>query len=89
DPATRHPSFPVLDAEGRVLGIVDPPSVIAWRRSGQHRNTTLATLLAGTKPILARPGEYLDEIIPRMNRANIAHIAVADEQDRLQGYIAW
>src|SRR6202034_1415788 len=33
-PATKHPSFPVVDAARRVVGIVDPPTVIGWRRTG-------------------------------------------------------
>ena len=33
-PTTRHPSFPVVDGEGHVLGIVDPPAVLGWRRRG-------------------------------------------------------
>jgi CBS domain-containing protein len=41
DPATSHPSFPVVDANRRVLGIVDPPAVLKWRRSGKHRLVTL------------------------------------------------
>src|SRR6185312_13683644 len=44
-PTTRHPSFPVVDAARRVVGIVDPPTVIAWRRAGQHRTATLGELL--------------------------------------------
>src|SRR5262249_42401285 len=35
DPATSHPSFPVVDSARRVLGIVDPPAVLRWRRGGK------------------------------------------------------
>ena len=59
-----------------VLGIVDPPAVLRWRRSGKHRRTTLAELLAGSRTVLAHPDEYLDELITRMSRANVAHIPV-------------
>ncbi len=48
DPLTSHPSFPVVDAGGRVLGLVDdPPAVLRWRRSGQHRRTTRSRELFG------------------------------------------
>ncbi len=41
DPGTGHPSFPVVDADRHVLGIVDPPTVLRWRRAGKHRRATL------------------------------------------------
>ena len=68
DPSTRHPSFPVVDAARRVLGIVDPPAVLRWRRAGQHRSRTLRELLAGIRAIVAYPDEYLDGLIERMSR---------------------
>jgi CBS domain-containing protein len=90
DPATSHPSFPVVDAEGQVLGLVDPPAVLRWRRSGKHRRTTLRELLAGGRPTVAHPDEYLDTMIERMNRANVAHIPIVSRDDeRLVGYIGW
>ncbi len=90
DPATRHPSFPVVDAEGRVLGIVDPPTVLAWRRAGKHRQATMRTLIGARRPPVAYPDEYLDAVIERMTQANVAHIAVVSRADgRLAGYLGW
>ena len=89
-PDTRHPSFPVVDAARRVLGIVDPPAVLRWRRSGEQRCRTLAELMARTKPVVAYPDEYLDEVVARMTQANVAHIpVVAREDGQLVGYIGW
>jgi len=90
DPGTSHPSFPVIDAERRVLGIVDPPTVLRWRRAGKHRHATLRELLAGSRPVIAHPDDYLDGIVARMTRENVAHICVVTAEDsRLAGYIAW
>jgi chloride channel protein, CIC family len=90
DPATGHPSFPVVDADGRVAGVVDPPAVLRWRRAGKSRNATLGTLLPGGNIVVAYPDEYLDEVIERMSRANVAHVPVVSREDRkLAGYLAW
>lgn len=90
DPTTGHPSFPVVDVAGHVLGIVDPPAVLRWRRAGKHRRATLRELLAGARPIVANPDDYLDGLIDRMTRANVAHIpVVSDKDERLVGYIGW
>jgi chloride channel protein, CIC family len=91
-PETKHPSFPVLDPQGRVLGIIDPPTLIAWRRLGRRREDTLAELLAAQdkRIALAYPDEYLEELIERMARANVAHTAVVSPTDqRLVGYVSW
>jgi H+/Cl- antiporter ClcA/CBS domain-containing protein len=89
-PETAHPSFPVVDAARRVLGIVDPPAVLRWRRAGMHRHATLKQLLGGGRTIVAYPDEYLDGLIDRMTRANVAHIPVVSHTDEhLLGYIGW
>jgi CIC family chloride channel protein len=89
-PTTRHPSFPVIDAGRRVLGIVDPPMVLAWRRAGEYRRTPLGALLAGCKVPTAHPDEYLEGVIERMMRLNAAHLAiVAREDGTLLGYLSW
>ncbi|MGH7114966.1 MAG: CBS domain-containing protein [Stellaceae bacterium] len=90
DPTTRHPSFPVIDNERRVKGIVDPPTVIGWRRAGKHRRTTLGVLLEGATVPTVYPEQYLEGVIARMMRLNVAHLAViAREDSRLAGYLSW
>jgi H+/Cl- antiporter ClcA/CBS domain-containing protein len=90
NPATAHPSFPVVAENGRVIGIVNPPAVLRWRRSGKHRRATLAELLQGTPIVVAYPDEYLEQIADRMSSANVAHVPVVTrEEERLVGYISW
>lgn len=90
NPKTGHPSFPVIDADRRVLGIIDPPSVLRWRRAGKHRTTSLHKLLAGGRIALAYPDEYLDSLADRLLQVNVAHLpVVAREDQRLVGYIGW
>lgn len=90
DPATTHPSFPVVDAAHRVVGIVDPPMVIGWRRAGRHRRMMLGELLKGASVPIAHPDEYLEGVIERMTRLNVAHLAViAGDDPTLVGYLSW
>ena len=88
-PERRHPSFPVVDADGRVLGIIDPPSVLGWRRAGKHRQETLGELLAGAPMIVADPDEYLESLSDKLMKANVAHLPVADGDGTLIGYVGW
>jgi H+/Cl- antiporter ClcA/CBS domain-containing protein len=89
-PTTRHPSFPVVDEANHVLGIVDPPSVIAWRHAGRHRSATLGELLAGSKITLAYPDEYLEILAEKLMKANVAHLPVVSrDEEKLVGYVGW
>jgi H+/Cl- antiporter ClcA len=89
-PTTRHPSFPVVDEGSHVLGIIDPPSVIAWRRAGRHRNSSLGELLAGSKITLAYPDEYLEVLAEKLMKANVAHLPVVSrDEEKLVGYVGW
>ncbi|RWF47370.1 MAG: CBS domain-containing protein [Mesorhizobium sp.] len=89
-PETRHPSFPVVDENRQVLGLIDPPAILRWRRSGKHRTTTLGELLAGSKVTLAYPDEYLEGLSDKLLTANVSHLpVVAREDGRLVGYVGW
>ncbi|RWM05152.1 MAG: chloride channel protein [Mesorhizobium sp.] len=87
---TRHPSFPVIDEAGHVLGVIDPPAILRWRRNGKHRKATLGELLAGSKITLAYPDEYLEVLSDKLLTANVSHLPVVSREDeRLVGYIGW
>jgi len=89
-PDTRHPSFPVINEAGHVLGVIDPPAILRWRRNGKHRKATLGELLAGSKITLAYPDEYLEALSDKLLLANVSHLPVVSREDeRLIGYIGW
>jgi H+/Cl- antiporter ClcA/CBS domain-containing protein len=90
NPETRHPSFPVVDENMRVLGVVDPPAILRWRRGGEHRQTTLGKLVDGRNVVVAYPDELLDGLAEKLNSANVSHLPVVDrESTQLVGYIGW
>jgi H+/Cl- antiporter ClcA len=89
-PETRHPSFPVVDDNRQVLGLIDPPAILRWRRAGRHRTTTLGELLAGSKVTLAYPDEYLEGLSDKLLMANVSHLPVVTrEGQQLVGYVGW
>ncbi|MDX8523352.1 chloride channel protein [Mesorhizobium sp. MSK_1335] len=89
-PDTRHPSFPVINEAGHVLGVIDPPAILRWRRAGMHRKATLGELLAGSKVTLAHPDEYLEGLSDKLLLANVSHLPVVSREDaRLVGYVGW
>lgn len=89
-PDTRHSSFPVVDRDGRVRGMIDPPTILAWRRGGMNRMMTLGDLLSETNAAIAHPDEYLDTLSDRLMKSNAAHLPVVSRNDgKLVGYISW
>jgi len=90
DPTTHHPSFPVVEADGHVLGIVDPPAVQSFLSAGKHPNMVIRALLADRSAPVAYPDEYLEAVIRRMVSATAAHVAVISRADsKLVGYLSW
>jgi CIC family chloride channel protein len=90
NPTTVHPSFPVVDEHHRVVGVIDPPAILRWRRAGKHRKTPLGELLADARIIVAHPDEYLEALADRLSTANVAHLPVVSRRDeKLIGYIGW
>ena len=90
DPARSHPSFPVVDEHGRAIGVIDPPSVIRWRRSGHHRSLPLGALLTPERLKVAHADEHLDRVADRLSDLNVAHLPVVSREDQtLVGYVGW
>ena len=90
DANTRHPSFPVVDAERRVVGVVDPPTVQRWRRNGRAAEATLGELLVNQQKIVAYPDEFLEAVADRMMEGNVAHLPILSrDDDTLVGYVGW
>ncbi|QPC92970.1 chloride channel protein [Mesorhizobium sp. INR15] len=89
-PETRHPSFPVVNSQGHVIGLIDPPAILRWRRAGKHRTTMLGELLAGSKVTVAYPDEYLEGLSDKLLTANVSHLPVVAREDaQLVGYVGW
>jgi CBS domain-containing protein len=90
---TRHPSFPVVDENGHVKGVIDPPTVLALRRSGKHRRAVIGELLGegrGAPYVVAAPTDYIEALIDRMSEANAARaVVVSGDDQRLVGYVTW
>lgn len=90
NPATRHPTFPVVDENMRVLGVIDPPAVLRWRRRGEHRRATLDKLVTGTNVVVAYPDEFLEQLAEKLNSVNVSHLPVVTrDSGQLVGYIGW
>lgn len=90
NPDTHHPEFPVVDGDGHILGIVDPPALLRWRHSGISRRTRLNELLRAENLEVAYPDDLLNDLADRLARSRQPGFpVVSDPENRLVGYVGW
>ncbi|MDD5542600.1 MAG: chloride channel protein [Acidobacteriia bacterium] len=85
---TQHQAIPLVDEEGKLVGIITRGDLLRAINSNPDGNMTVAE--AGTKPVVtAFPNENLDAAVTRMLRNNIGRLPVVDRNDphKLVGYL--
>ena len=69
--AQRHKSYPVVDGQGRLTGMISRADVLRWSREGWGENArTIADLVSGAEMMTA----YADELVGHL----ADHMAVSD-----------
>ena len=77
----RHKSYPVVDADGRPVGMVARADVLRWMVSGWPRGTSLADAVAGGLLVLGHPDEMVGRVADRMAEADAGRIPVTRRED--------
>ncbi len=86
-PGPRHKAYPVVDAQGGVIGMLARADVLAWLRDPPE--STLAEAVAGTPLVAAYPDEPVGDAADRMVLAETGRLPVLDRADgRLVGLLA-
>lgn len=82
----KHQGYPVLDGEGRLLGIVTRTDLL---RPGVSLDQGVAEI-ASIPAVTCRPDELLEEVVGRMAHHEIGHLPVVspEEPRRLVGFIS-
>jgi H+/Cl- antiporter ClcA/predicted transcriptional regulator len=86
----RHKSYPVVDGEGRVLGMVSRADILAWTRSDTDidRGTPLGILVRGSNLVTGNPEELVGQLADRMAQSGVGRVPIVDEKGRLAGLVA-
>lgn len=85
----RHNGYPILDAEGKLAGIITRGDVFRALEN-RREDEALTVLDAGQRHVeVAYPGESLHEAVEKMLRRGIGRLPVVnpDQPDRLVGYL--
>ena len=87
---TRHKSYPVVDGEGRVLGMVSRADILAWTRADSEidRGMLLGILVRGSNVVTGHPDELVGLLADRMARSGVGRVPIVDEKGKLVGLVA-
>ncbi|MBU6422094.1 MAG: chloride channel protein [Gammaproteobacteria bacterium] len=83
-----HNGYPLLDAQGRLVGIITRTDV--FRAIEKHTDQTMSLLQAGSAdPVVAYPDESLHTAVNRMLQSGVGRLPVVDRDtpDKLVGYV--
>jgi len=72
----RHKSYPVVNAENRVVGIVSRSDVLRWTRDGWKEGETLASRTENVSLVLGYPDEIVGHLADRMAAAEVGRVPI-------------
>jgi CBS domain-containing protein len=80
--ARRHKSYPLVDADGRVAGMVSRADVLRWRAENPHESETLFDRASDRSMTVGHPDEPVSHLADRMVLADIGRVPVIDRDTR-------
>ncbi|MDH2052112.1 chloride channel protein [Achromobacter marplatensis] len=83
-----HTSYPVVDAQGVVMGEVTRADSLAWALNAQDDSRTLAQMLIGREQVIGYPDELASRIADRMALSGVGRVPIVDRATgRLLGIV--
>jgi CBS domain-containing protein len=76
-----HRSYPVVDSQGRLLGLVSRQDALQWRVAG-HGEGPLADTLSDASTGFAYPETPCGEVADMMVESGVGRVPVVDPRDR-------
>jgi len=85
----RHKSYPILDSDGGVVGLVGRSDVLQWRSEQPHGEETLFDRASDRSLTIGYPDEPVSHLADRMVADEIGRVPVLDRQtSRLVGLVS-
>ncbi|KAG1239671.1 hypothetical protein G6F68_018407 [Rhizopus microsporus] len=83
-----HTSYPVVDAQGVVVGEVTRADSLAGALNSQDDSRTLAQMLVGREQVIGYPDELASRIADRMALSGVGRVPIVDRATgRLLGIV--
>jgi chloride channel protein, CIC family len=78
----RHKSYPLVDANGRVAGMVSRADVLRWRAENPHEGESLFDRVSDRSLTVGYPDEPVSHLADRMVLADVGRVPVVDRTTR-------
>jgi CIC family chloride channel protein len=87
--AKRHKSYPVIDDDGRVVGMVSRADVLRWSREGWPKGQTLEQRPGFGEVFVGYMDELVGHLADRMAAADVGRVPIVDRATgKLAGLVA-
>ena len=84
-----HKSYPVVDADGKLIGMVSRSDVLRWSRDGWQKNATLADLRASDDLVVGYADELVGHLADRMAAHDLGRVPILERgTERVIGLVA-
>jgi CBS domain-containing protein len=84
----RHKSYPVLDTEARVIGMVSRSDVLRWLKARGREGQTLSDLVSRSPLVAGTPDELVWRLVERMVAEDVGRVPILDGEGRLVGLVS-
>ncbi|HVV41194.1 MAG TPA: chloride channel protein [Nitrobacter sp.] len=85
----RHKSYPLIDSDGQVAGLVGRSDLLRWRAERPEDDVTLFERVSDRSLTLGYPDEPVSHLADRMVLADVGRVPIVDrETQRLVGLVA-
>lgn len=89
DQIPAHTSYPVINHEGRIIGMVSRSAIFRWAADSNAQNSTLGGIMPDKALFAAYPDELVSDLADRMMEADIGRVPVIDREiGKLVGLVA-
>ncbi len=89
DSASRHKSYPIVDADGRLIGMVARSDALRWTMEGWTSGHSLRDLASEQELVTGYEDELVGELADRMTAADVARVPILRRSDnKVVGLVA-
>ncbi len=89
DDGRRHKSYPILDAQGMVVGMVSRADVLRWRAETPHGEETLFDRASDSSLVVGYADEPVSHLADRMVAADVGRVPIVNRgTSRLVGLVS-
>jgi chloride channel protein, CIC family len=85
----RHKSYPVVDDQGRLVGIISRADILRWTRDDLDEGATVGDLASSDDVLCAFPDELVGDLADRMVAADVGRVPVLERRSgKVVGLVA-